>query len=72
MDGKEVLTANELGNRHGVGRDRIEFLLREDDAVLQVPSNALFRVQGQWAVFVEQAGRARQRVVEIDQQITKG
>jgi HlyD family secretion protein len=46
-------------------RVEVEFLLREDDAVLQVPSNALFRVQGQWAVFVEQAGRARQRVVEI-------
>lgn len=46
-------------------RVEVEFLLREDEAVLQLPSNALFRVQGRWAVFVEQAGRARQRVVEI-------
>ena len=46
-------------------RVEVEFLLREDEAVLQVPSNALFRVQGQWAVFVEQDGRARQRIVEI-------
>ena len=46
-------------------RVEVEFLLREDEAVLQVPSNALFRVQGQWAVFVVQGGRARQRIVEI-------
>lgn len=46
-------------------RVEVEFLLREDDAVLQVPSNALFRVQGRWAVFVAQDGRAVQRLVEI-------
>lgn len=46
-------------------RVEVEFLLRADEAVLQVPSNALFRVQGQWAVFVEQDGRAHQRIVEI-------
>lgn len=46
-------------------RVEVEFLLREDDAVLQVLSNALFRVQGRWAVFVAQDGRAVQRLVEI-------
>lgn len=29
MDRKELLTSEELGNRHGVGRDRMEFLLHE-------------------------------------------
>jgi len=46
-------------------RVEVEFLLREEEAVLQVPSNALFRVRGRWAVFVDQGGRAQQRVVEI-------
>jgi len=33
--------------------------------VLQVPSSALFRVAGQWSVFVENGGRARRMPVEI-------
>jgi HlyD family secretion protein len=46
-------------------RVEVEFLLREDESALQVPSNALFRVQGRWAVFVERDGRAHQRIVEV-------
>jgi HlyD family secretion protein len=46
-------------------RVEVEFLLREEASVLQVPANALFRDQGRWAVFVAVDGRARRRFVEI-------
>lgn len=62
----ELLSPPERWTRLGDAyRVEIEFLLREEDAVLQVPSNALFRAQGRWAVFVAEDGRARQRVVVI-------
>ncbi|HWT16687.1 MAG TPA: HlyD family efflux transporter periplasmic adaptor subunit [Patescibacteria group bacterium] len=62
----ELLSPPERWTRLGDAyRVEIEFLLREEDAVLQVPSNALFRAQGRWAVFVVEEGRARQRVVVI-------
>jgi HlyD family secretion protein len=34
---------------------------------LQVPTSALFRSGTKWAVFVEEKGKARQRVVEVSQ-----
>lgn len=46
-------------------RVEVEFLLRARHDVLQVPSNALFRDGGRWAVFVIDAGRARRRFVEL-------
>lgn len=62
----ELLSPPERWTRLGDAyRVEIEFLLREEDAVLQVPSNALFRAQGRWAVFVVEEGRARQRGVVI-------
>lgn len=41
------------------------FVLWSADDVLQVPSSALFRYEGEWAVFVVEQGRARRREVEI-------
>jgi HlyD family secretion protein len=37
----------------------------ESADALRVPTSALFRAGGQWAVFVVEAGRARRRLVEI-------
>lgn len=49
----------------GVGyRVEARFVLWESDDVLQVPSSALFRHEGGWALFVVEAGRARLRQVE--------
>lgn len=50
----------------GVGyRVEAEFLLWEGNAVLQVPTSALFRDRGEWSVFVVEEGRAVSRRVEI-------
>ena len=63
----------------GVGfRVEAAFVLWEGDSVTQVPTSALFRVDGRWAVFVVEDGRARQRWVEpgrrsgMDSQIESG
>ncbi len=41
------------------------FIVWEGDDVLQVPSSALFRSDGGWAVFVDNDGTAEQRAVEV-------
>ncbi|OOC09635.1 efflux RND transporter periplasmic adaptor subunit [Thioalkalivibrio halophilus] len=41
-----------------------EFLLWEGEDVLQIPTSALFREDGEWAVFVVEEGRAQPRRVE--------
>jgi len=41
------------------------FVLWEGEKVLQVPSNALFRYQSGWAVFVIEDGIAQRRAVEV-------
>jgi HlyD family secretion protein len=49
----------------GVGyRVEAEFMLWEAEDIIQVPTSALFRVDGQWSVYVIDNGRARQRSVE--------
>lgn len=49
----------------GVGfRVEAEFLLWEAEEVLQVPTSALFRSDGDWSVFVVEDGRARLRRLE--------
>ncbi len=49
----------------GVGyRVEAEFVLWEGADVIQVPTSALFRVDGQWTVYVIDNGRARQRSVD--------
>lgn len=58
-------------NRVGLGegfRVHVRLILWEDDALLQVPQAALFRQNGGWAVFVEDAGRARLQPVSIGRQ----
>ena len=42
-----------------------EFLIWEDDDVRQIPTSALFRYQGDWAVFVIEEGRAVRRTLDI-------
>ena len=46
-------------------RVEVEFILWEDANVLQVPSSALFRDGDAWQVFVDDAGVARMRAVQI-------
>lgn len=46
-------------------RVEVEFVLRDAAQVLQVPSSALFRDAGGWAVFVARAGRAQRVPVQI-------
>jgi HlyD family secretion protein len=41
------------------------FVIWEGKDVLQVPASALFRLGKEWAVFVEDGGKARQRTVEV-------
>ncbi len=41
------------------------FILWHEDAVLKVPGSSLFRLDDEWALFIVEEGRARQRRVEI-------
>jgi len=43
------------------------FVVWEGKDVLQVPASSLFRLGQGWAVFVEEKGKAHQRIVEIGQ-----
>ncbi|SEO65853.1 efflux RND transporter periplasmic adaptor subunit [Aquisalimonas asiatica] len=45
-------------------RVEARFILWEDDDVLQVPTSALFRSDGQWSVYVVSNGRADRRPIE--------
>ena len=57
--------------RSGLGegfRVRARVILWHGESVLQVPRAALFREAGDWAVFVNEAGRAQRRVVGIGRQ----
>jgi HlyD family secretion protein len=51
-----------LGDRYRVG---VRVVTWASDDVLRVPLGALFRAGGEWAVFVVEDGRARQRPVRI-------
>ena len=59
-------------------RVEAQFVLWQDEDVLQIPSSALFRYHDGWAVFVIDNGRARRQVVTtgrrngLDVQITAG
>ena len=46
-------------------RANVRVIVWEGKDVLQVPSSAVFRSAGQWAVFVVKGGRARKTVVQI-------
>lgn len=61
----DFLEPEQAWARLGVAfRVEAEFLLWEDDDVLQAPTSALFRHADGWAVFVIDDGRARLRPVE--------
>jgi HlyD family secretion protein len=62
----DISSPPELWERLGDGyRVEAAFVLWEQDDVLQVPSSALFRHGGGWALFVVEDDRARLREVEI-------
>jgi len=46
-------------------RVEAEFVLWQDDDVLQVPASALFRVGEDWAVFAVEHGKAHRRTVQV-------
>ncbi len=48
-------------------RVEAKFILWQQDDVLQIPASSLFRVNGGWAVFVYDNGRAQRRLVEVGQ-----
>ncbi|MCC5957418.1 MAG: HlyD family efflux transporter periplasmic adaptor subunit [Natronohydrobacter sp.] len=57
--------------RPGLGegfRVTVRLILWEAQDVLQLPQAALFRQAGDWAVFVEEDGRAKLKIVEIGRQ----
>lgn len=57
--------------RMGLGsgyRVLAQFILWEEDQVLQVPASALFRVEEGWGVFVVEDGRATRKSVTIGRQ----
>lgn len=64
----DITSPRERWQRLGHGyRVEPSIVLWESDDVLRVPLSALFRQGEQWAVFVERAGRAELREVEIGQ-----
>ncbi|MCX5848753.1 MAG: HlyD family efflux transporter periplasmic adaptor subunit [Deltaproteobacteria bacterium] len=48
-------------------RMEAHFIIWEGKNILQIPASALFRSGTKWAVFVEERGKARNRVVEVGQ-----
>lgn len=66
----EILSPHDQWRQLGDGyRIVAEFIIWEDDGVLQVPSSSLFRTAGeQWSLFVVYRGRAQLRNLEIGYQ----
>jgi len=61
----ELTSARERWETLGEGfRVEVRFVLWEDDEVVQVPSSALFRRNGDWHVYVIENARAHARAVE--------
>ena len=48
-------------------RMEAHFIVWEGKNILQVPASALFRSGKDWAVFVDEKGKARRRIVEVGQ-----
>jgi HlyD family secretion protein len=64
----DITSPEELWRRLGDGyRVEASFVLWEAGDVLQVPAAALFRHDGEWAVFVVENGAARRRMVKVGQ-----
>jgi len=65
----DITSPAEMWRALGDGyRLEAHFVVWEDKDVVQVPTSSLFRVgKENWAVFVEEKGRAHQRIVKIGQ-----
>jgi len=64
----DITSPPEMWRALGDGyRLEAHFVVWEAKDVLQVPASSLFRLGQGWAVFVEEKGKARQRLVEIGQ-----
>jgi HlyD family secretion protein len=62
----DIISSQDIWGRLGDGyRVEASFVIWEGD-VLQTPANSLFRVDGDWAVFVMEGGDAHRRMVKID------
>ncbi|CAN5690438.1 HlyD family efflux transporter periplasmic adaptor subunit [soil metagenome] len=63
-----ILEPTDTGGWPGLGdgfRVEARILVDRAEDVLRVPAGALFRLGGEWAVFVAEGGRLRERVVEV-------
>ena len=68
IQGSNFTSPLEKWQRLGDGyRVEARFVLWQQDDVLQVPASGLFRVNGGWAVFGDDAGRARCRLIDVGQ-----
>ncbi len=64
----DITSPEENWTRLGDGyRVEASFVLWQEDAVLQAPASALFRVNGGWAVFLRDGHQASRREVKIGQ-----
>jgi HlyD family secretion protein len=64
----DITSPGEDWKRLGDGyRVEARFIIWEDDDVLQIPTNALFRYADGWAVFVIADGKAERRSVKVGQ-----
>jgi HlyD family secretion protein len=62
----DITSPEQQWSRLGDGyRVSASFVLWEGEGVLQVPSNALFRTDGDWSVFVIEDGVAHRRTVQV-------
>lgn len=64
----DITSPPEKWNVLGDGfRMETHFIIWEGKDILQIPTSALFRSGTGWAVFVEEKGKARKRLVEVGQ-----
>jgi HlyD family secretion protein len=64
----DFVSRKEDWQRLGDGyRVEARFVVWEDEDVLQVPASSVFRLNGGWALYLAENGRARQRMVKIGQ-----
>ena len=64
----DFVSPYEQWSRLGDGyRVEAQFVLWEEENVLQIPASSLFRYQDAWAVFVLENGRAYRRAIKIGQ-----
>jgi len=64
----DFTSANKDWARLGHGyRVEAQFVLWQEETVLQIPSSALFRYQAGWAVFAIKNGKAKRKIVTLGQ-----